>query len=76
MEVHKVWNVAVDKTDSQPGEALPGGNSRQGATQLPQDMAALFLDMPFSDVKFEVQGKVLKAHKNILWSKLVIEFNI
>jgi hypothetical protein len=41
-----------------------------GATpdsELSRDYAALFSDMPLSDVELEIEGKVLKAHKAILW---------
>jgi hypothetical protein len=36
---------------------------------LSQDLANLFSDMSLSDVELEIDGKTLKAHKNILISK-------
>jgi hypothetical protein len=38
--------------------------------KLSRDLAALYSDMSLSDVELEVEGKILKAHKNILWSNL------
>ncbi len=36
--------------------------------KLSRDLAVLYSDMSLSDVELEVEGKVLKAHKAILWS--------
>jgi hypothetical protein len=35
------------------------------------DLTDLYSDMLFSDVELEVEGKVLKAHKAILWGNLI-----
>jgi hypothetical protein len=40
-----------------------------------RDFAALFQDMPFSDVELEVDGKILKAHKCILTSKCSVRIS-
>jgi hypothetical protein len=38
---------------------------------LSKDYAGLFLEMPLNDVELEVRGKILRAHKAILWGKFV-----
>lgn len=37
--------------------------------QLSQDLAKLLISEEFTDVKFEIEGKILKAHRNILTSR-------
>jgi hypothetical protein len=39
-------------------------------SELSRDYSALYSSMPLSDVELEVEGKVLKAHKNILWGMI------
>jgi hypothetical protein len=37
-----------------------------------RDYAAVFSDMPLSDIQIEMEGKVLEAHKIVLWGKYVL----
>ncbi len=38
-----------------------------GECDLTRDMSAIFSEMPLSDIELEVEGKILEAHKIILW---------
>jgi hypothetical protein len=41
-------------------------------SDLSQNLGSVFSNMPFTDVELEVEGKVLKAHKIILWGNIIL----
>jgi hypothetical protein len=61
---YEVHETTVEEDDDQSG--------LQPDLQTTRNLAHVFSDMPLSDVELEVEGKILKAHKIILWSKFIL----
>jgi hypothetical protein len=69
---YKVQKVAAaDKTKTSK-DNLQTLSVKSHDSELSRDFAATFSNMPLSDVELEVEGKILKAHKIILWSNCVL----
>jgi hypothetical protein len=69
---YKVAKIAVDNESSGLKEDLEALKETSSDGELSRDLTALFLNMPLSDVELEIEGKSLKAHKNILWSNFIL----
>jgi hypothetical protein len=69
---YKIAEIAVDNESSDLKQNLEASKETSSDGELSRDLTALFLDMSFSDVVLEVEGKILNAHKNILWSKIIL----
>jgi hypothetical protein len=72
MEFFNKNELKVSTNDEKKNEKIVGMIVPE--SELSRDFATVFSEMPLSDIELEVDGKVLEAHKVILWGRYIFIF--